>query len=470
MFRLASKVIMGILAAAVVAPACGGNALDSGARQTPGNAGSPGGAGTGGARPGGAAGQPATGSPDAAPVELPPPNSMSATLPDGGCVMGAFHFGGGACACQEGEPDVCAEACTDTKLDPANCGACGHACAATSTCNDGRCGPEVTNVVPAAPGCGRLDLAIAGGTLYWSDQARGTVARRALAGGPVTTIASGEKSPSHLLVAGSNLFWIDVLGSADAVNANGAPIKATTASVREVALGGGAPADLVTETTAWGGILGMAVSEDRRTLYYSADTKIRAVPVAGGTPFDVGREERGGVPTALGIEGNSIGYITELNGNVDVITVADGVVASCGNEDSNGNLLMVNCVRLGGCTPDAFMDGFLMHDMNAYWNDGNNFQTGPLTTPHGSKFDVASGLASSEPFTGLAGAPDAVYFSEFATSPIDPPVGLIERTSYDVGSTAVAIARGQNGPRSLAVDDTMVYWSTADCAINSIAR
>jgi len=70
---------------------------------------------------------------------------------------------------------------------------------------------------------------------------------------------------------------------------------------------------------------------------------------------DVGHEALGGIPTALGLEGNAIGYITDLNGNVDIITAKEGVVASCGAPDpadpNSGSLLMVNCVRVGGCGP-----------------------------------------------------------------------------------------------------------------------
>jgi len=35
--------------------------------------------------------------------------------------------------------DVCNEKCTDTSIDPLNCGACGNICPANAICIDGSC-------------------------------------------------------------------------------------------------------------------------------------------------------------------------------------------------------------------------------------------------------------------------------------------------------------------------------------------
>ena len=80
------------------------------------------------------------------------------TLPSGLCVPGAYKRGGGACQCQDGLPCVCpGVGCVDPMLDPANCGACGMACGATSTCNAGACGAAPTMVSPAIAGCTATD-------------------------------------------------------------------------------------------------------------------------------------------------------------------------------------------------------------------------------------------------------------------------------------------------------------------------
>jgi hypothetical protein len=44
----------------------------------------------------------------------------------------------GACKCPAGF-DVCDGVCTNTQSDQNNCGTCGHACNGNETCNGGNC-------------------------------------------------------------------------------------------------------------------------------------------------------------------------------------------------------------------------------------------------------------------------------------------------------------------------------------------
>ena len=408
------------------------------------------------------------GAPDGGPVDA---GGGSATLPNGRCVWGAFPRDG-ACMCALDIPTVCDMACTDLTVDDQNCGVCGHTCPATSTCNAGTCGPSVTNVVPAAPGCVAINLAISGGTLYWADQGHGTVKSRPLAGGPDTTISSSEASPGLIAVSGSSLYWVDIVSAEPVTDPAGVTRTSTTATLRKAVLPSGTPADLVTETNLNGGIRGLVASEDGTTIYYSADTKVRAVPAAGGTAADVGREEQGGIPTALGLEGNAIGYITDLNGEVDIMTVEDGVVASCGAPDPNdpNKLLMVNCVRVGGCGPSPLFSSFILRDHNAYWGDSGTIYDSLGVTAASNDSTLSKAFVAGSgglDFTGLAGGPDFIYFGDGDLGEGD---GVIEKTPYTENSTAIPIARGQDTPSSLALDATNVYWSTGDCAINSAPR
>lgn len=54
------------------------------------------------------------------------------------CVAPATCNGSGGCVCPNGQP-ACNGQCPDLQTDPANCGACGHACPAGSTCVAGVC-------------------------------------------------------------------------------------------------------------------------------------------------------------------------------------------------------------------------------------------------------------------------------------------------------------------------------------------
>src|SRR6185503_15706131 len=93
--------------------------------------------------------------------------------------------------------------------------ACGHACPATSPCVQGVCHPVPVVVVPASPGCQSLDLAVSGGTLFWTDKGHGLVVSLAPGEATPTTIAAGEGAPTRLVAragtspAQTTLFWVD---------------------------------------------------------------------------------------------------------------------------------------------------------------------------------------------------------------------------------------------------------------------
>jgi hypothetical protein len=394
----------------------------------------------------------------------------SATRSDGKCIEGAY-LRDGRCACQNGLPTACGGTCVDTTSDVNNCGACGRTCGPTSTCVAGTCGPPVTNVVPPAAGCGSLNLATSGGVLYWTDQGHGTIRSQSLASCQATTLVSGELGPTLLTTDGATLVWV-TSAPTGTDSSRGYSLTTTTATLRALSLPNGTPRDLATESNTSGGILGLVLSADGQTVYYSADTRVRAVSVAGGPAFDVGREERGGIPTALARDGNLIAFITAVNGNVDAITLEDGVVASCGGFDANGNDVMKNCARIHGCNPDAFLGGLVLRGERAYWGDGD-IQGGSFAPAPLGGFKDFSVAGYYPDVVGLTGAPDSFYVAStdpYVYPPSDTDQGTVYRASYASDSTAVAIARGQKGPSSLVVAGSTLYWATADCAINSIAR
>jgi Stigma-specific protein, Stig1 len=363
-------------------------------------------------------------------------------------------------ACRALMPTLCGAGCADMTLDPDNCGSCGHACAAAEACVEGRCRGPV-NLVPASSGCTAINLAVGGGILYWTDQGNGSVKSQPVAGGPVTTISSIEANPGLVVVNASNLFWIDVVTETPGVAPDGSAFT-TTAIIRRATLPGGTPSTVATETNLIGGLV---VSEDGETLYYSAGADVKAVPVVGGAAVVVGQEVSDAFPAALAIHGNTLGFPTAFGGEVDVIVVMPGEVARCGGQDpASGDLVEVNCTRVDRDQGALLLTSIFFEGDNIYWSagPGGNFILVNSALPTASIGDqlVASamGMDGSAVITAMAGASTFIYFGED---------GLVERTPYAVGSKAVAIARGQKSPHSIAVDATRVYWSTDDCAINS---
>lgn len=391
---------------------------------------------------------------------------------DGKCAPGAFSHDG-KCSCQPDVPTVCKNGCTNVMTDDANCGSCDHACPATSTCNAGVCGPAATNLVPSAAGCTKtvgkaklgISIAVANGTIYFADAGHGTVKSVPVAGGTVTTISSTEMAPHGIVANGTTALWINsVEGGAGDGGTN------ITATVRK-SVAGAAPTNVVMATNVTGGINGLVLSTDGATLYYSSDVNIKSIPVAGGTSTDVALEEHGGIPGAIAIDGTKLVFPTDLNGDVDVITIAAGTVAKCGKNDASGELdpaAQINCLRIARSQGGLFLGAISARANRAYWINGTSLKanaTGAGATQ--ANEDIAQ---TDIEITALTTSTDKAYFGSdgiIDVAPLMPPAGAETKGKH--------IARGQPVPTSIAIDATKVYWATgagatasaADCAINS---
>jgi hypothetical protein len=400
-------------------------------------------AGAGGGEAAAGAGGSGGGQPDAA---MPAPDGAAgadalpfedATLPNGRCVQGAFPRNG-VCTCQPDTPDVCTAHCTDIKLDDDNCGGCGRVCASGATCNGGACGPVPVSILPVVPGCLSLHLAVGGGKLYVADKGHGTIQSLPVVGGAATTIAPHEMAPTTLVLRGTTLFWLDE-GSRT--------IRKSVAS--------GAPTDVVASPTD---IDGFTVTPDASAVFFSTATKVRKAPAAGGPAIDVASEEHGGLPGALALDGNLLATPTGLNGDVDVVTLTDGVVVSCGKLDPiSGELLPTpGCLRVARSQGSLNLSVIIERPNRVFWLDGASVKgndTGPGATA--SNDTIANAMGD---VTTMGASTTALYFAED---------GLVERTPFAPNSIPVRLARGQKSPTSIAVDTARVFWSTSDCAINA---
>jgi hypothetical protein len=368
------------------------------------------------------------------------PSCGSPTRADGTCVAGAFRRAG-VCACQSDTPCVCGAGCVDLLTDDDNCGACGHPCGPTSTCIQGVCGPPVVNVLPAQPRCGSIDLAVGGDTLYWTERDHFAVRSVPLAGGAVTTISSAEKSPARIATVGGgkHVFWTFL-----------------DTTIRH-AVGNMVVKDVVNWSSPIGGFV---VSPDGGTAYFAAGTSVWRT-ANGAQPSEVAREELGGVPRALAISGNQLAYVTDLDADVDLVTLKDGQTASCG-ADNDGNFLGFNCVRLARSQGSLFMDAIFATPKQVIWADGPTVKT-EATNLGMVAFDVIAQTVQDS-VTGMAMSSNEIYFAD---TNLDSGYGVIYKAPAQPGQVAIRIARDQLRPRSLAVGGKKVYWSTANCTIES---
>jgi hypothetical protein len=353
--------------------------------------------------------------------------------------MGAFKRNG-VCQCQSATPDVCGDTCVDVLTNDDNCGCCGVKCGPTSTCNDGKCGPPPTLAFAAPAGCGSLDIAAAGGgTLIYADREHGTVGVLA-AGGAPQIIATGEKSPARVAKVGNAIFW------------------STPRTIRQ-SVAGGAPTTVVESVTD---LHGFTVSPDGHTVYVSAGTNVVRARADGSMNFAVvGVEARGGVPTALALDGNRLMYPTDVNGDVDVITMYDGKYATCDVPTADGEFLGIDCARVARSQGSLFMEKIVALPGQVIWADGTVLKTS--STLGGIPANDLISTTLDNPVSGFAVSANMIYFSE--SSADDAPSGLIYKAALTRNGIGVRIARGQRGPRSVDADVKAVYWSTADCTI-----
>jgi hypothetical protein len=391
-------------------------------------------------------------------------DGYSATTPDGRCVIGAF-VRDGACMCQGDNPNVCSMGCTNLQTDNDNCGSCDTKCGATSACLKGTCTAAPVNTVPAAAGCIKmvgsreysLSIAVANGNIYWADAGHGTVKSQPVAGGAVTMIASGEMAPHMLAIAGTTPVWI----SSVAGPKGDGGLEVITSTLRKAGAAGAAATTLATGMNEAGGIQGLVPSADGMTIYFSSNTAINSVPLAGGTVTNVGNEDHGGLPGALALDGMKLAYPTGQNGDVDIMTIMAGTVASCGINNAAGELdpaKQINCLRVARSQGSLVLGTMAAKANRAYWADGTNLKAN-ATTAGAPQANETVAMSSGTEIKSLVLSTDKVYFVHD---------DVVERSATAADSTAETLARGQKAPVSVAVDATKVYFgNSGDCTINS---
>ncbi len=148
-----------------------------------------------------------------------------------------------------------------------------------------------------------LDLALNGGTVYWTDDGDDTVLSMPTGGGTVTTLATGLTAPDTIATDGVSLYWV----------ASGSP-----GSVMKLALGadGGSPVTLAAGIANPSGIVTDGVS-----VYFGSDVtagSVLKVPVGGGSVVTLAAGEAN--VTRLRIDATSVYWTGGVGGTVKKLT------------------------------------------------------------------------------------------------------------------------------------------------------
>jgi hypothetical protein len=142
-------------------------------------------------------------------------------------------------------------------------------------------------------------IAVAGDTVYFTDDQNGLVMSVPTAGGTTTTIASGEGFPYAIAVDDSNVYWTN----------------RTAGEVRAVARAGGAGAPITTLAAGINTPRGIAVAGG--TLYLGSNAGMMRMPADGSTA-PVALTSRTNSADAVAVDGTSVYW-------VDHPVTADGI-------------------------------------------------------------------------------------------------------------------------------------------------
>ena len=296
--------------------------------------------------------------------------------------------------------------------------------------------------------CLAMDLAIANGTLYWTEDATGLVRSVSAAGGPVSTIASGQMRAGAIAVDAKNIFWV----------------AGDRKTIMRRAVAGGAISTFVaatTETERLGGendINALLVSNN--TLYFGRYTFAYKMPTDGSmfTAIMSSPPEDLGKPGAFALDGTHL-YQTEIGHNAVSRELLNGMQ---NGKLETGAMAPLAPDRIAVSVADLLIDAIAVRDDYVIWANGASIWT--KLSNHGED-DPASILATAvgtNPISGFVVSGAFIYFGESSAN-------AVEVVPIDSGLSRV-LATGQMNPGQFVADDANVYWRTSDCRVMKLAK
>jgi hypothetical protein len=337
-------------------------------------------------------------------------------------------------------------------------GAGGTGGVACPTTTFGGAGAGAPTMLVSAPGAVDLQLVLAGGNVYWTEKAKGTVNSIAVAGGATTSVATAQMSPGPLSVDGTTVYW---------ANGDGVVMKKA---------GGGAAAVFLAATTSpttddEDANTVNALLADAGSLYVGRFVESLKVPAAGGAPVVLSHSPASdkGRPGAFVLDPTHL-YQTELVHQAITRETLDGMQKG----------LIEDHVTRVALAPDriAVSQGALVNDAialsgsNVIWADGNNIKTKKVTAAENDSFTVIGNSAGYNAISGFVLSGATVYLAETTDNNIQKMKLLVD-LSADCTNQGTVIATGQSNAGQFAADATSVYWRTCgatDCQIMKLAK
>jgi hypothetical protein len=303
---------------------------------------------------------------------------------------------------------------------------------------------ELINVT----GCGNLRLALANGTLYYTNQLAGTVSSIAVTGGTPKVIAMDQKQPNPIAVDATNAYW----GNNGDGNVMKAPVAGGTASILFAAPGadGGAP-DAGTDAMSYPN----ALLVNGTTLFVGRGLDTYKIPTAGGSAVQLSHSLEIGFPGAFAFDGTHL-YQTEMSHNAITRESIDGMQKGA---ITDGSIHPLAPDRIAVSRAALVTDAIQLSGQNLVWANGTDLEFHDKdmseTQMTVSRINSAAGF---NPLSGFVISDNKIYLGETSDNNVEvTPLTFVQAAD---APPPVVIAMHQPNPAEFAADATSIYYTT----------